>query len=67
MTPEETEQIKNARQITTTPGTEGEKGSGLGLIISKEFISKHQGELIVESQYGKGSTLGFIIPLKQQS
>ena len=40
-------------------GTNGESGSGLGLIVCKELIKKHQSVLQVESQEGKGSTFKF--------
>ncbi|MBU1100771.1 MAG: GAF domain-containing sensor histidine kinase [Bacteroidetes bacterium] len=49
----------------STPGTENERGTGLGLILSKEFIDEHGGELTVKSEPGKGST--FIISLPNQS
>ena len=44
-------------------GTEQEEGTGLGLILSKEFIDLHNGEIMVESQIGKGSTFTFTLPL----
>ena len=44
-------------------GTEKEKGTGLGLLISKEFIEKNGGRLQIESHPGKGSNFSFIIPL----
>ncbi len=44
------------------PGTDGEKGTGLGLIISKEFIQRHRGNISVESKVGKGTCFTFRIP-----
>jgi signal transduction histidine kinase len=46
----------------TTCGTDGEKGSGLGLILCKDFLTANDGEIRVESQEGKGSTFIFTLP-----
>jgi PAS domain S-box-containing protein len=47
---------------TTQPGTQGEHGTGLGLILCKEFIEKHGGEIRVESKVGQGTTFFFTLP-----
>jgi len=46
----------------TTKGTEQEKGTGLGLMLCKDFVEKHDGNIWVESEPGMGSNFYFSLP-----
>ncbi len=62
MNKEAINQLFHLDNNTTSVGTEGEKGTGLGLILCKEFIEKHNGKIWVESEEGNGSTFYLSIP-----
>jgi len=47
---------------TTSSGTRGEKGNGLGLILCKDFIERNHGKIWVESEEGHGTTFRFTVP-----
>jgi len=51
----------------TTLGTDGERGTGLGLSLVKEIITKHNGEIYVKSEVGKGTEFIFTIPISSPS
>lgn len=51
----------------STSGTANEKGSGLGLLLCKEFVTKNKGTISVESTMGKGSTFIVRLPLAEES
>lgn len=62
ISPELLGKIFNIGTKHSTPGTNKEKGTGLGLILCKEFIQKNNGTLHVKSQVGVGSVFLFRLP-----
>ena len=63
MTRENLQKLFKIQFRHSTTGTEKETGTGLGLLLCKEFVDLHQGKIWVESTINKGSTFYFTLPL----
>jgi two-component system, sensor histidine kinase and response regulator len=63
ITPENLDKLFRIDVSCTTRGTAKEKGTGLGLILCKEFVEKNDGTIGVETEAGKGSRFYFRLPL----
>lgn len=59
---EDIEKLFRIEATYSIKGTQEETGTGLGLLICKEFIDLHGGKIRVESTVGKGSTFSFMLP-----
>ena len=62
MSKENQEKIFDISAKHSTLGTNKEKGTGLGLILCKEFVERNQGSISVESEVGVGTTFKFTLP-----
>jgi signal transduction histidine kinase/Tfp pilus assembly protein PilF len=62
MKEEDMQQLFKLQRKVRSSGTDNESGTGLGLILVKEFVEKNDGTISVESQKGRGSRFAFTIP-----
>jgi signal transduction histidine kinase len=60
---DELKKLFDISEVLTTTGTAKETGTGLGLLLCKEFVEKHGGKIWVESEVGKGSDFKFTLPV----
>lgn len=63
MTPEDVSKLFRIDVSLSRPGTNKEPGTGLGLILTKEFVEQNNGTLFVESEPDKGSLFRLSLPL----
>lgn len=67
MSEKEIEKLFQLSKEMSREGTNNEKGTGLGLILCKEFVEKNGGKIWVESRESNGSKFIFTLPLKKQN
>ncbi len=63
MSEEQQKKLFNFRQVDSLDGFSGEKGSGIGLMLCKELIEKHEQEIWMDSKEGKGTCIHFTLKM----
>ena len=65
MSEQQEKNLRKANQLSvSTPGTQDERGSGLGMVLVRDFLEKNKGTFDFETQKDKGSTFIFTLPKK---
>ena len=67
MSAEQVGKVFKADSAQSTHGTKGESGTGLGLLLCKDFVERHGGNIWAESEIGKGSSFHFTLPLNKET
>ncbi len=62
MPPNKIDDLFKLDRRTTTNGTAGERGSGLGLLLCRDLVERQGSELMVQSAVGRGTTFYFLLP-----
>lgn len=63
ISPDNMQKLFKVNEDFKTHGTNNEEGTGLGLILSKEFVNKNGGDIFITSTLGKGTEISFTTPL----
>lgn len=63
MSNEDQQKLFSIEKVISQEGTKGEKGSGFGLALVKEIVTRHEGEIWFYSEQGNGSEFHFTLPL----
>ena len=62
ISPERIKTLFDVNEKKSSAGTQNEKGTGLGLLICKDFVKQHQGDIKVDSEIGKGTIFTLSLP-----
>jgi signal transduction histidine kinase len=66
MTAAEIESLAGSRQHFSKSGTDAERGTGLGLLLCKEFVSRNGGQISIRSTVGEGTEVSFSLLLAEE-